>query len=719
MDFVINKLIKWNKENFIKIVRILWVENGWIYLIDINSNNMPYLRSVAEIEIEIANGNAEFYKEDPYCAVFNEEDIPQRHKEIRNKAWEAIKDLVEDMPQIFQSLYRRRSIREAAKKYSISETSIVGYIKRFWKRGQIPNALLPDYSICGGRGKEKSSNSTKRGRPRKYIEVVGEGINITEDIKKIFRISINKFYYTTAKNSLTLTYELMRKEYFTESYEIKNGIRIPIIKSQYEVPTFGQFRYWFEKERNIKKEITSRYSNKKFQKQYRAITGNALDGVFQPGIFEIDCQVADVYIVSRFNRNWIIGRPAIYAVIDKFSRIICGIYVGLESGSYTGAIMALFNAATDKVEYCQEYGIEITEEEWPTNYLPETIVADRGELEGGNIENLVTMLNIKVQNTPSYRADLKSTVERFFGLTNERTKPFMPGTINLNGRERGDKDYRISAKLDIYQFTQIIIKSVLYHNNYYHLDNYKREQAMIEDNVICTPVNLFKWGISNRGGTLRSVPEDVIKFALMPSDTAVVTPKGIKFKDMYYASEQMLKGQDFIKARTYGTWSVKISYDPRKMEYIYVHGETPKSYEKCFLLESSSRYKHKMLEEIEYLLEVEKIGQKKNKDSVAQAKVQLITEIDCIVKHAENDFKKETEPLESGTHRTKNIRKNRQIEKTANRVTEAFELEENDNFQKDYLKERKDDETENDSFDILLKKQQEALKREHGEDSNF
>ena len=63
--------------------------------------------------------------------------------------------------------------------------------------------------------------------------------------------------------------------------------------------------------------------------------------------------------------------------------MICGIYVGLESGSYLGAMMALLNATTDKVEFCKQYGIEIEEKDWPVHHLPESITADRGELEGG------------------------------------------------------------------------------------------------------------------------------------------------------------------------------------------------------------------------------------------------------------------------------------------------------------------------------------------------
>lgn len=720
MNYTVNMLISWKTDGeSIKTERVLWIHKGWMYVIDINNNGLPYLRNITDVEDALSTGAAAINEYDPSMVIVNEDDIPLKYKEKRDKAWGFIKKLVEDEPRIYQAQCRRQLIKEVTAKNDVSETGIIKYLKKYWKKGKTPNALLPNYDACGGRNKEKSAGEAKRGRPRKYNDIEGKGINVTEDVKKIFRVAINKFYYTTAKNSLVLTYELMRKEYFAEGYKIENGIKVPIIKPQTQIPSFGQFQYWFQKERNIKKEITSRYSSKKFLKQYRAITGNATDGIVQPGIYEIDCQIGDVYLVSRYNRNWVIGRPAIYAVIDKFSRLICGIYIGLESGSYVGAMMALLNAATDKVGFCKQYGIEITEEDWPVHHLPEVIIADRGELISGNVDNLINMLNIKVRNTPSHRADLKSLVERFFGLTNERVKPFLPGVVELegSGRERGDPDYRTKAKLDLYQFTQVVIKSVLYHNNHHHLYNYKREEAMVQDNITCIPIELFRWGIANRGGALRSVAEDTIKLALMPSETAVVTAKGIKFKDMYYASTSMLKGQDFIRARANGTWRVKVSYDPRDLNYIYVYGETSNDFEKCFLLDANSRYRDRMQEEIDYLLEVEKIGQKKSKDSVMQAKTQLITEIQEIVKQAENDFIQETETVESSRKRIKDIRHNRRLEKELNRKNEVFNIDENINKAKevDSSEDHIQDMEEQESFQLLLKKQMEGL---HGNGNN-
>ncbi|MBC8587622.1 Mu transposase C-terminal domain-containing protein [Paratissierella segnis] len=716
LRYTVNSLLEWKDgTESTNIERLLWMDDEIAYTIDVNKNKVPYIRRQKDIEDALAGGKAEIKDDDEFIVVLKEQDIPEKHKKIRDRAWEVIRDMVDKEPDIFQSAFRGKLIKRASETCGLSESWILEYLKRYWKRGKTCNALLPDYRNCGAKGKERKAGNVKRGRPRTNQSIIGEGVNVTEEIKRIFRIAVNKYYYTTAKNSLTLTYELMRKEYFSDGFKEENGVKIPIIKPQAEIPSFGQFRYWFEKERNIKKEITSRYSNKKYQKQYRPIIGSSLDGVFQPGQFEIDCQVGDVYLVSRFNRNWVIGRPAIYAVIDKFSRLICGLYIGLETGSYAGAMMALLNATMNKVEFCKQYGIKIEEKDWPVHHLPETIIADRGELEGGNIDNLINILNVKVQNTPPYRADLKSAVERFFGLTNERVKPFLPGKIDLEGRERGDNDYRTAAKLDLHQFTQIMIKCILYHNNHYHLDYYKRDQDMLEDNVSCIPIELWNWGIANRGGMLRTTSEDVVKLALMPSDIATVTPKGIRYKDMYYTSKSILKSGVFADARTKGLRKIKISYDPRNMEYIYVYNDNPSEYEKCFLVDASNRYKDRAIEEIEYLLAVEKMQRERNKDNVAQAKTQLIAEIEDIVQQAEEDYKSETSTVESDRQRVKNIRGNRNAEKTVRRLEEVFDLG-SDN--EDYQSPDKEKETlEMDTLELLLKKQKEVMRDEGSDDT--
>jgi len=57
----------------------------------------------------------------------------------------------------------------------------------------------------------------------------------------------------------------------------------------------------------------------------------------------------------------------------------------------------------------------------------------------------------------------------------------------------------------------------------------------------CIPLELWNWGITNRSGKLRSVDADTVKLCLMPTVTATVKGKGIKFKNLYYSSKITLK----------------------------------------------------------------------------------------------------------------------------------------------------------------------------------
>ena len=145
-----------------------------------------------------------------------------------------------------------------------------------------------------------------------------------------------------------------------------------------------------------------------YDKDFRGLIGTSNAEVMGPGDrYQIDATIADVYLVSRFDRNRIIGRPVIYVVIDVFSRMIVGLYVGLEGPSWVTAMMALANTAADKVEYCKKFGIDIEPEDWPCHFLPGVLLGDRGEIESAKIDALINNFNVAVENAAAYRADWK------------------------------------------------------------------------------------------------------------------------------------------------------------------------------------------------------------------------------------------------------------------------------------------------------------------------
>lgn len=217
-------------------------------------------------------------------------------------------------------------------------------------------------------------------------------------------------------------YQKTLEKFFHKGYDLlPDGTLVPFLPPSQELPTFGQFRYWYEKEQNLTQALSTREGKRRYNLRHREVLGDSTQMAFCPGsIYQIDATIGDIYLVSSLDRSRIIGRPVIYVVIDVFSRLIVGISVTLEDPSWVGVMQALENTASDKVSFCREYGIEISDKDWPSHHLPEMILADRGELEGYKADNLVNSLNVRVSNTPPYRADWKGIIERNFRLSNDK-----------------------------------------------------------------------------------------------------------------------------------------------------------------------------------------------------------------------------------------------------------------------------------------------------------
>lgn len=376
----VNDLIKWEPDSENPIIeRILWIDEDYTiaFMFDINAESgFPVPRRVSDVTESLGEGCASKILDDPWVRIVRDEDLPEKTREKRDKAWQIISGLVAQEPAIFERNFRGSAVKECVKNYNadktekkLAEKTVYGYLRRFWQRGKSKNALIGDYENSSGKGKSKGFGTAKRGRPRIHCEDpdIGEGVNVSDEDKRIFRIAIAKFYHVPGKISLTTAYEQMVKTYYKANIRYdENGVMKSILKPTSEIPTIVQFRYFhkLEYKKDIAKVITSRKGAKKFALNYRAITGSSKAEANRPGArFQIDATIADVFLVSKYNRSWIIGRPVVYVIIDVFSRMVVGVYVGLEGPSWIGAMMALANTAADKVAFCKEYGINITQEE--------------------------------------------------------------------------------------------------------------------------------------------------------------------------------------------------------------------------------------------------------------------------------------------------------------------------------------------------------------------
>jgi hypothetical protein len=652
-----------------KLNRVLWLseDSSIAYVFNITDMGMPVSVPGAELLVGIENGAFVAESDDPYVVVASEGALTDKEKEVRDNAWALMESIVQNEPAIYIKKERGRILSEAMNRTGKKLFTFHRYLKAYWKCGQTKNAFVPRYENCGAAGKQRKAGDAKRGRPSKYGST---SVNVDDATRAIFEKAINKYYHTRKEHTFQYAYDMMVADNYTQYIAQPDGKKKAVLAPIEQIPTIRQFRYWYHKMHGVKESITKRKGETKFELDHRAILGKSDHGIMGPGAkYQIDATVGDIYLVSRFNRADIIGRPVIYFIIDVFSRMVAGMYVGLEGPSWAGAMMALSNAMGNKAKFCAEYGITITEEEWPCSGVPGAYLADRGEMEGKAVETLINALNVRVENAPPYRGDMKGIVEQYFNTTNETALTRLPGHVKPDMAERGGRDYRLDAKLDIQQLTKILIECVLHHNNHHLLETYERTADMIADSVVPIPLELWKWGITNYSGALRTFPEDTIKLALMPVDTATVTVKGIKYKNVYYICERAAKEYWFEKAKS-KTWRVEISYDPRNMSTIYVRNSDG-SVETCWLSNWQDKYVGKSLDEILFLQESEKGMQRKNAPKEMASKAELSSAIDDVIAEAE-EMARQTVVPKAKSERTKSIRDNRSAEKAVNRREEAF-----------------------------------------------
>jgi hypothetical protein len=228
---------------------------------------------------------------------------------------------------------------------------------------------------------------------------------MTADIYKKFQLGLNKFHLK-GQQSLRQTFESTLQKYFAIDYQIVDGKALPILPPSSELPTMDQFDYWHDHVRNDEKEVRARLGDTQFELKYRHMLGDPRTMALAPGsICQIDATILNLYLVSAMDRTRIIGRPVLYNCIDLFSGAMMGFVVLLEGPSWVGAMLALDNVSCDKVVFCAELGIEITDDEWPCKGLPTGILADRGEFEGYNADTLVNSFGMCVHNTGVRRAN--------------------------------------------------------------------------------------------------------------------------------------------------------------------------------------------------------------------------------------------------------------------------------------------------------------------------
>ena len=404
-----------------------------------------------------------------------------------------------------------------------------------------------------------------------------------------FDWAIRTFYFSSKRMSLRSAYETM----LLAKYVDVNG------NLTADYPSWRCFeRYYYARGYNRDPaKIIAREGKSKYQRDFRPISGAVMDWKAAVGSYQMDATQADIFLVSRTDRNTIVGRPYIYLAVDTASHLIAGVHIGFEAGQQS-VISCLANAAEDKTAFCAKYGVEISADQWPSRGVPYEIITDQGrEFTGEGMGVFCMRYGTELHILPPFRPDQKGIVEKTFDLIQSRYKPLLrgKGVIEPDAQERWATDYSKQAVLNLDEFTAVVINCIIAINTGQILPTGE------------TPVQLW----TRLPDNLLQVDSDEVYYMGLTQSDAKVARKGISCNGFWYTPNPQCHLRIGDRCR--------VSFDPEHIDTVYImlNGQ----HYPCRLSPSCKAYAGIGIAESRLLKEM--IGQKKRDNSERELMVNL------------------------------------------------------------------------------------------------
>ncbi|WP_223434143.1 MULTISPECIES: transposase [unclassified Pseudomonas] len=367
------------------------LENGWVLEDGSSDKFPPWLAPIEGVSVTYLEGHRRSVKE--------------TYDQKVNRRFAAISDLVIRMDEIFASDNPDSIINTHAKELRPQQNAarLRLWFYTYITFGQNKWALMPPLHRIGGWNREVSPR--KLGRPSRKGKRSGYPCDA---IMKGAILSGFLKFRSPHKTLADIYREVITREFGCESFLHKKSaeFRHPEGKA---FPSYNQFKYW------IKKLISPKELKQALKGQHKARSISGSEGSFAENIVNVNQRVEfDGYYISEKLSGLTEG-----SAVDSYCvvRALCGLSgavlgIGFAEGkeNMDAYRMALFCMATNKVKFCELFGLEIEPWQWPTEGLSGGIVFDRGPGAGFESEPNINWLK-SFELTPVYSGQSKATVE--------------------------------------------------------------------------------------------------------------------------------------------------------------------------------------------------------------------------------------------------------------------------------------------------------------------
>lgn len=503
-------------------------------------------------------------------------------KAARENALSLLGGIQDRVPEVFDPSRRQALVQARSREARCAPKTLWKHLRRWWEGGQTPAALLGQFHRSGRPG---ATLTNKRGvKPRSGYDTY----QLIEVDTTAMRWLIEGHYLKDERTSIASTFQRLLENH----YRFQDGNGKAFIRPLGERPSLRQFEHFLRTQYPLEVRMRARKGDKDFERDDRGVLGTVLDDCAGVGhYYEADATIADVYLVAETDVKQIVGKPTLYYLIDRKSRLITGWYVGLENASWVCARQAFLSISEDKRAMCERYGVEYDPSDWPAHgVFPQQVLADRGELFTKAACQLAENLNVTVTNVPSKRGDLKPVVECGFKQTRMILQDGTPGfDPPENAKRRQGKKYEKDACLTLREFAKLILLATIKHNRA-AMEAYPLNLRELASGVQPSPIGIWNHNIVDRSGVLPRYTVDAVRMALLPRGEATVTEHGIRFNGCYFSCQAAVTGGWFVQARRRRT-KVLVSYDGRLVDSIFVHDPAKRgATHQATLLPSSQKY---------------------------------------------------------------------------------------------------------------------------------
>ena len=280
------------------------------------------------------------------------------------------------------------------------------------------------YSLIDKRtdsGRKEWKYEKKPGRKTSYG--LSFGTVIDERTKEEFKEGLD-YYKSGRAKTYEDAYDFLCLKYYGTYEQTPEGVVKTLLPASAR-PTFRQF-YYYCKTNITQEEVDAIKTSRQEQRNNkRLLLSDSLKGINGPwDCFEMDEVEVDLSLVSVDDPTKVVGRPIVYLMLDVYTRMIAAVSIAFDNNSVLGFTNCLMNLADNKVGYCKKYGLTITENIWPSGYLPLRIRCDRGaEYRSKRVNQICRELGINIQLVTAGTGSLKGNVEQLFHIMHSAQNP--------------------------------------------------------------------------------------------------------------------------------------------------------------------------------------------------------------------------------------------------------------------------------------------------------